>query len=109
MKKIIFILPFILLSCFGEQARKNMHAENLVLNHYEYVMQILNTRLEYPVPDSLFVTTCGCISEILREDLVSKYDLGLLEHNSRRLEEVLSSELVSHLSRIRQECLKDIR
>lgn len=106
MKKITFTLPFILLSCFGEQARKNMQAENLVLNHCEYVIQVLNTRLNDPVPDSLFVTTCGCISGILREDLVNKYEIASLEKDPKRLEAVLSSELFAHLALIRRECLR---
>ncbi|MGV3629610.1 MAG: hypothetical protein ACO1O6_00295 [Bacteroidota bacterium] len=105
MKKIAFICPFILLSCFGEQARKNMQAENLVLNQCEYVITTLNTKLKQPVPDSLFVTTCGCISGILREDLVSAYDVGSLEKDPKHLKEVLSRELFSHFDRIREECL----
>ena len=105
MKKTSFILPFILLSCFGEQARKNMQAESLVLNECEHVIRTLNTRLKNPVPDSLFVSTCGCISGILRDDLVSAYDIHSLEKDARQLKEVLSTQVLANLGRIRKECL----
>ncbi|MCE3296859.1 MAG: hypothetical protein K0R65_2573 [Crocinitomicaceae bacterium] len=105
MRKTAFILPFILLSCFGEQARKNIQAENLVLNECDHVIGVLNKRLKQPVPDSLYVSTCGCISGILRDDLVSGYDIHSLETNPARLKEILSLELTNKFDRIRKECL----
>lgn len=95
-----------LLSCFGEQARQNMQAENLVLNECDYVIRTLNVKLAEPVPDSLFVNTCGCISGILRDELVS-YDIARLERDPKKRKEVLSNELLSHLEEIRRECIEN--
>lgn len=105
MKKTLLITPLFFLSCFGDQARKNLEAENLVLNECEYVMRVLNMKLDNPIPDSRFVRTCGCISEILREKLVGTHDINTLKRDARLRKEILEKELEGHLKRIRKECL----
>lgn len=81
MRKIfVIIIPSLLLSsCFEKTSQKKIKAENLILNQCEFVISTTEKHLVKEIPSSSFVFSCGCISEIISQQLAEDASIEGLE------------------------------
>jgi hypothetical protein len=78
----VLLLSFSLIlfySCFETNSKKRLEVENLILNECESVIHFAEAHFEEKILNDNFVVSCGCISDIITEDIADKHSMEKLK------------------------------
>lgn len=107
---LVFLTIFCLLpSCFSDYTKRKLEADNLVLGNCESVHSVLSQQFNLNIPEKAYVQTCGCISEILAEDMAASYsldDLKKIAQDQGELNRLIIELMITNKQKIVKNCVK---